>query len=296
MLAAVFSIALGSLLLGQVRSPRERDLYVSVENAAGAPVANLAAADFAVREDGMAREVLKVAPATSPIELTLLVDNSAVSSAIIADLRRALTDFVGEMAPGNEIAITTFGGNPEVLQTYTGNPVLLKNSIGRLFPNTGTGAYLLEAILSVAKGVEKRAPQRPALLAVLARSAPEFSNQYPGPVVAALKACGARFDAITVEGSTAEAPEPPPGTEIARAAQYRDQVLDEGTRATGGQNEHAISSLALAGRMKAIGAALRSQYLVTYARPESLIPPERIEVSVKGRGLTAHGTPVRTGR
>jgi VWFA-related protein len=267
-----------------------------VVDAAGAPVTRLTQADFVIREDGVAREVLKVAPATAPIELTLVVDNSAVTNSLIADIRRALTDFVKEMAPGNQIALTTFGGNPEVLQTYTGNAQLLTASVGRLFPISGTGAYLLDALLSVTRGVAKRAPERAVVLAILSQGAPEFSNQNAGQVVSALRASGVRFDAITIQSSAAESPDPPPGSENALAARYRDQVLDEGSRATGGVNERALSGLALAPKLKVIVAAWRSQYLVTYFRPESLIPPERIQVSVKKGDLVAHGTPVRPGR
>jgi hypothetical protein len=39
--------------------------------------------------------------------------------------------------------------------------------------------------------------------------------------------------------------------------------------------------------MKQLAAELRDQYLVTYARPERLIPPEKIEVTVGKPGLTA---------
>jgi len=73
-------------------------------------------------------------------------------------------------------------------------------------------------------------------------------------------------------------------------------VLDEATRATGGVNRQALSSMALAPQLASIADQLRNQYLLVYARPQSLIPPEKIEVSVKKAGLTARGTPVRAKR
>ena len=47
----------------------QRALYVSVLNEAGAPVPDLGPSDFIVREDNVAREVLKVEPATEPMQI-----------------------------------------------------------------------------------------------------------------------------------------------------------------------------------------------------------------------------------
>src|SRR5262245_3205211 len=71
-----------------------RAMYVSVLNDAGAPVPDLGPQDFVVREDNVAREVLKVEPATDPMQVALLVDNSAASRDAISDLRKGLHEFV----------------------------------------------------------------------------------------------------------------------------------------------------------------------------------------------------------
>src|SRR6266536_6068178 len=57
----------------------QRSLYVSVVNDAGAHVPDLGPADFVVREDNVAREILRVAPADAPMQIALLVDNSTAS-------------------------------------------------------------------------------------------------------------------------------------------------------------------------------------------------------------------------
>jgi len=68
-------------------------------------------------------------------------------------------------------------------------------------------------------------------------------------------------------------------------------VLDGGTRASGGRYENLLAGSALTGRLKQIARDLTSQYLVTYARPQALIPPERVTVGTPRSGLTARGTP-----
>ena len=46
-------------------------------------------------------------------------------------------------------------------------------------------------------------------------------------------------------------------------------------------------------RLKQLADQLMHQYKVTYARPQSLIPPERFTVATNKPGLTARGTLVR---
>ena len=69
-------------------------MYVSVLNDAGAPVLGLGPADFIIREDNVAREVLRVAPATDPMQIALLVDNSQAARDYISNMRQALPEFV----------------------------------------------------------------------------------------------------------------------------------------------------------------------------------------------------------
>ncbi len=76
---AVATLLAGLAVVGQgqlVAQTIQRALYVSVLNEAGAPVPDLGPSDFIVREDNVAREVLKVAPATEPMQVALLIDNS----------------------------------------------------------------------------------------------------------------------------------------------------------------------------------------------------------------------------
>jgi len=46
-------------------------------------------------------------------------------------------------------------------------------------------------------------------------------------------------------------------------------------------------------RLKQLADQLMHQYKVTYARPQTLIPPERFTVATNKPGLTARGTLVR---
>jgi hypothetical protein len=46
-------------------------------------------------------------------------------------------------------------------------------------------------------------------------------------------------------------------------------------------------------RLKDLAAILRHQYRVVYSRPESLIPPEKIDVTSAKAGIEMRGAPAR---
>ncbi len=70
-------------------------------------------------------------------------------------------------------------------------------------------------------------------------------------------------------------------------------VLDQGPRTTGGRRDEMLAAMALPARLKPLADELMHQYRVTYARPQSLIPPEHVTVAASKPGLTARGTLIK---
>ena len=274
-----------------VAQAAQKAMYVSVVNDAGAPVMDLGTADFIVREDNVAREVLRVEPASDPMQIAVLVDNSTAARDNISHMRQALPSFVAALTEGpagqkNEVSIIAIGERPTVLADYTTSRTALQKGIDRIWSLHDTGAYLLDGIPEVCQGFKKREAGRPVIVALTAEG-PEFSNRQHDQVIEPLKATGAAFNAIVIGR---------PSSSLSSEARERGMVLDEGTRLTGGARMDILAIEGLAVKLKQLADQLTHQYKVTYARPQSLIPPERFTVAASKPGLTARGTLVKETR
>ena len=77
-LAAV-GVAVASLQAGaaRVRDARTRVVFITATDGKGVPVTDLTAADFAVKEGGKDREVTKAEVATTPLQVSLIIDDRA---------------------------------------------------------------------------------------------------------------------------------------------------------------------------------------------------------------------------
>jgi len=271
-------LGLGALLVATVVSGQsvERSVYASVLNQAGAPVTDLTARDFIVRENDIEREVLRVSPATEAFQIALLVDNSQAAGPHISDLRNGLLEFVKAMAGQNEIALVGFGQRPTILVAYTRDLGRLSQGAGRLFAESNSGAYVLDAIIEVGRGLRKREGSRRAFVVISTQGA-EFSERYHKHVLGDLLESGAALHAFVIGVSN----------DLGRDdARERSLTLDQGARMTGGRQEDLLTSSSLPGRMRDLAAELKNQYRVVYARPPATIPPESIEVSVRRKDLT----------
>jgi VWFA-related protein len=261
----------------------ERTLFVSALDGKGEPVTALAPDDVIVREDGARREVLRISRATEPIDIALLVDNSASAEDAITHMRDALRRFIAKMAGDNQIAMVALADRPTILVDYTNDRKRLEAGIGRLFSMSMSGMTLLDAIVEVSRGLARRETPRVAIVPVI-NDGVEFTNRYYRDVTDAMKMASAPLHAITV-GSFHITGD--------NATRERAYVLDTGTRESGGQRVTLLSPMGLNSALDKLARELSSQYKVVYGRPQSLIPPEKLEITSARRGVTVRGAPMR---
>lgn len=264
---------------------RERVLYVSVlDKSTRAPVEALTPDEVIVREDNMRREVLRVTPATTPMAVAILIDNSAAATPTISDLRRGLTSFLNGIEGIGPTALVGVAERPTILVDYTTDQKALVAAVDRLFAVPGSGATLLDAIVETSQGLAKREEERAAIVVVTTENT-EFSTLHHLQVLERLQESGAAMHAVVFVN--------PAGSLSSDEARNRATVLDRGPKDTGGMRLDVLTSMAYEAQLKSLAAAMKAQHRVTYARPDSLIPPERVRVEAAKAGFEAFGTPAR---
>lgn len=256
----------------------ERVIYVSVVDKAGAPVFDLTSKDFVVREDGVAREILGVTRDTDPLQIALLIDNSAPMQNSIVDLRRAAAAFVDATHERVPIALITLAERPTIAAGYTTDRAVLHRAIDRLFAYR-SGNYLLDGIAETSQGLSKRTMWRSAIVAITAMG-PEMSYRDYTAVLRFFREGGASLHVIAL-GTSAGAPS-------------REIVLGKGTEETGGRYDNVFAASGLEFRARQTASEVSNQYRITYARPERLVPPRNTEVSVRRTDLHARGMLMKT--
>ena len=265
------------------RDIREGVMFVSAVDREGEPVSNLGPDAFQIREDGMRREVLRVSRATEPIDVAILVDNSAAARDDITFLRTALSNFVARITTGNHVAVIALADRPTILVDYTDDTKRLTAAVGSLFAMSNSGMTLLDGIYETSRGLARRETPRAVIVPVFTDGI-EFTNRYSNDVVKALQEQDVALHMVTI-GQFYHSEE--------HSTRERSFLLDAGPRGSGGQRISLLSPHGLDDALQRLARELSSQYKVVYGRPQSLIAPERAEVSSARAGVTMRGARAR---
>jgi len=263
----------------------EQKLHVTVVDQAGSPVSDLGPSDFVVREDKVKREVLRVQPDRDPMQIALLVDDSPGLSRALNDVRQALTAFITAItndtpADGkHSVAILTFSSRPTINTNYTSDKAALLKGANRIFPQQATSPTLLDAVAETSEGLIKRHAARPVIVVVEMETLDASFRGYDR-MLEPLAASGAPLFVFGI--GTPET-----------SQQDRTIALGQGTEDSGGNYETVLASQSLGARMTRLANVLTHSYLVTYGRPDSLIPPKLVTVEAAKPGLVARGAPVK---
>jgi len=275
LLVAALLTAAPSGAPAQQRDARERHVSVTVTGENDQPIRNLTAADFIVRENDVAREILSVTPAPPPTHLGLLVDDSAIMEPALAEIRKGLTAFVQSVMtaePKPQIGVTTFGERPTRQAPYTAAMEAIDRGIGRVFPRANTGAYLLEAIMEETAELRKLKADRPLIVVLVNEDGVEFSNTTADRVREALQAANASLWTLTLQTQTPS---------LSTPARERAKVLTEVAKASGGVHSLILTRQAIESGLTRMANLIGSRYDVAYARTDALIPPDSLRVDVK---------------
>lgn len=275
LLTLVVAATLGSSVLvpaaGAQTNARQRVLHVSAVDDDGMPADTLGPNDVVVREDGVAREILKVARSTGPVDITLLVDNSVASTRALQDIRLAVEKFVTTFAGPHPITLVTVADRPTVqVNSTTGKAQLLRGA-KRLFVQPDAGSTMIEAIIESSRAIGRRKPARAAIIAITSFGV-EFSDRGYQSALDALADSGAVLHVLELQDTQRADPQN-------QNVRDRNVVIDRGTTETGGVRELLLSNQSLTDALQKAGKVATTQFEVTYGRPDTLIPARKVEVS-----------------
>jgi len=259
-------------------SQSQKNILVTVLDQAGAPVKDVAPADLAVQEDQNTREVVSVKPATDPIVIAILVDNTKPAigrNAPTQELRAALTTFVKTIqtaSPESQIGIWEFAGAGVMTQKPTAKTEELTKKINRMFPAQQPGGVMLEALVDASKELSKKGIGPRRVIVSVSFNSPEVSQIEPREVAMAMRKAGVAYWALTIGSGDASQ---------GGGTATRELIMNNVTQASGGMQLSGVTPISLEAQTKSIADALLAQYLVTYASPASTANDIRA-VSKKG--------------
>jgi Ca-activated chloride channel homolog len=270
--------ASGARLSAAAMEATARTVYVTVTDGKGAPVPDLTAADFKVKEGGKDREVVKAGPATTKAHLALMVEERLIAD---TQTRLGLFEFVKRMNGAAEISLVTVGLRNNSLTPFVTDVNVVLKAINELSLNPQPTSNLTECISDMAKTFDQQNVERPVMVVVA------FSGGQAGATASSilntLRQSGATLFAVTfaVPGSGNSSNLGTMGDESGR-----EQVLGDGSKQSGGRRIEVVTTAAMSKSLQQVADDLAAQYQISYTLPDGVKPDKRFNLSVDRKGLT----------
>jgi VWFA-related protein len=135
---------------------------VSVKDAAGKPVIDLAQADFEVYENGLPQELRYFTPVSTPYNILLLFDRSGSTQHKWPLMQRAVAGFIANLRKQDRVAIGSFDSELQIQTEWTGDRETALLSLPELIRPKAAGSTNLYAALerTVRKQFQKTSGRR----------------------------------------------------------------------------------------------------------------------------------------
>jgi len=250
-----------------------RALTVTLVDDKGQEVTDVSAADVALVENGVHRDIASFARDARPLTAAILVDSSAaVSSAYRLNVVDAVVGFVARLPQGARYSIWTTGDRPTKIVDYTDDRAAAGAAMRRVAPQGGN--YTLDALAEASVDLAKLAKEgdRRAVIAVTGLG-PEFSYRDKQRAAEEAEARADLFLSVQVDV----------GGDDFETRTRLSYVLERLATASGGRADQVLSYMALDSALKKLSAHLASGYRLRYATlPE--LKKRKLELSVARPG------------
>lgn len=282
LIASSIVVSLAAPVAFGATAPTTRSVYVSVTDQKRVPVKDLTAADFAVKEDGKAREVVKAELATTPLRIAIIIDDNGTGL-----FRSSAAVFMQRLLGKAEFSLSSVTGQVMKIVDYTANAATLSDGLAKVGARAATndGGQLLSGIFEAAKEIEQRKPARPVILA-LTVGGEEHSTLPAHHVLEQLRKSGAALYVTSVAASnlrsTAAVSNP---AELLGENLNKNEVLGDGPKQSGGRHDEIVAAPGIVVSIQQTAEELANQYLVTYVLPDGVKPNEKLSVTTKRKGV-----------
>ena len=271
------TILAASLLVAPVlAAAAERTVYVTIVDGQGMPVKDVTAAELVVKEGGKEREIVKAAPATTRMRLTIAVEERLMGD---GSIRQAMFGFMKRVIETAEVRLVTIGLRNTTAADYTTALDALVVAINNMTLNPRPESNVGEGVLEVASELAASKAERPVLV-VLAVSGGQAGVD-PRTVLDKVRQSGLTMSAVTLAGGNDGG-----GVGTLSDQSGREQILGDGPKQSGGRRIEVPSTGAFPKAVQQIADDLAAQYSVTYTLPDGVKPDKRFSITSKRRGLT----------
>jgi Mg-chelatase subunit ChlD len=175
--AVVLAGAMTSGLGGQAKPSGKmhtRQVFVAVADRGGAPVLNLTAADFEIKENGVARTIEHAGLAKSPMRIALLVDTSDTTAQALNSIRAGLLDFLAALPPEHEVMLVSTGRQMRIRVPPTSDRRKLTDAAKGLFSDGGA-TPLMDALMEIDDRFMRKAEDRWPVFVIVSGDGAESS-------------------------------------------------------------------------------------------------------------------------
>jgi VWFA-related protein len=265
-----------------------RTVYVAALDNKNAPVMDMTAADFVVKEDGKVRAVTQAGLATAPMQIALLLDDGGLA---LDTIRQGAGQFIQTLQGKASFAIITVGGRKLTLVDYTTDVPVLFAGLKKLLARNTTSTDLLDGFIDVAAEFLRREAARPVMVTIAAEGE-EVSSARAPVVLEAIQKSGAKFYYIglgvpVVQGTRGGLAD----SSNAAEAGNRSAVLGAAPKNSGGRSEQALQPSGVPVLMKQFADELAAQYAVTYSTDAA---QAKLSIETSRKGVKVRG-PARVG-
>ena len=242
-----------------------RTVYFSAVDKDGARVTDLTAADLTVKEGGKDRQIAAVQPATSPMQVSIIVDDGGTGG-----FQAGVAQFLQATFGHGHFAIRVL--NPQAIKVvdFTADFDTLKAALGRMgqrgrIPNDGE--QIVAGVSDAARELQERKARRPSIIVLTATGEKPLSEQ-ADEALNALKSSGASLSVVYLTG-----------VELGK-------VLGDGPKQSGGLIERVNGNVVLGPVLAKIADNLLHQYVLTYNIPDGVKLNEKLSLSTSRKGVT----------